>query len=99
MGLWAKRVLGDLVSPNSTNRAKTGVKRSLLVEADGGGPLAVVPGANVRHDEPLEATLVAAVVEHPKPTKESPRTCVWTRAMNNRPTRELVEGRNYVPHI
>ena len=69
MGLWARRVLGNLVGPNPTERAKTGVKRSLLVETDG-GPLAVVAAANVRDDKLLEAALDAVVIEHPKPTEE-----------------------------
>src|SRR5688572_13493554 len=38
---------GDLVGPNPTDRAKMGVKRSLLVEADGGPLSVVVAGANV----------------------------------------------------
>jgi putative transposase len=50
---------GDLVGPNPTDRAKTGVKRSLLVEADGGPLAVVVAGANVRDDKLLEATLDA----------------------------------------
>src|SRR4051812_19716550 len=41
---------GDLIAPNPTDRAKNGVKRSLLVEADGGALAVVVAGANVRED-------------------------------------------------
>jgi putative transposase len=41
------RAGGDLVGPNPTDRAKNGVKRSLLVEADGGPLAIVVAGANV----------------------------------------------------
>jgi putative transposase len=49
------------------------VKRSILVEADG-GPLAVVlAGANVRDDKLLEATLEAVVVERPRPNEEAPQ--------------------------
>jgi hypothetical protein len=48
---------------NPTDRAKNGVKRSLLVEADGGPLAVVVAGANVRDDKLLAATLDAIVVE------------------------------------
>ena len=72
---------GDLVGPNPTDRAKTGVKRSLLVEADGGPLAVVVAGANVRDDKLLEATLDAVVVERvPNLPRNRPSTCVWTRA-------------------
>ena len=80
---------GDLVGPNPTDRAKNGVKRSLLVEADGGGPLSVViAGANVPDIKLLEATLDAIVVERPAPTEQAPcyeHTCAWrTRATTKR---------------
>jgi putative transposase len=35
-GATGKARFGDLVGPNPTDRAKTGVKRSLLAEANGG---------------------------------------------------------------
>src|SRR5215207_1212171 len=41
---------GDLLGPNPTDRGKNGVKRSLLVEADGGPLSVVVAGANMRDD-------------------------------------------------
>ena len=88
------------MGPNPTDRAKTGVKRSLLVEAHGGPLAVVVARANVREDKLLEATLDALVLERPEPTEESPQhLCLDKGYDDNRPTRELVEGRNYVPHI
>ena len=87
------------MGPNPTDRAKTGVKRSLLVEADGGPLAVVVAGANVRDDKLLEATLDAVVVERPEPTEESSQHLCLDKGYYNRLTRELVEGRNYVPHI
>ena len=52
---------GDLVGPNPTDRGKNGVKRSLLVEKDG-GPLAVaIAGANVPDVQLLAATIDAVV--------------------------------------
>lgn len=70
-----------------------------MVEA-GGGPLsAVVAGANVRDDKLLEATLDAVVVERPEPTEGPPQNLCLDKGYDNRTSRELVEGRGYVPHI
>ena len=60
---------------NPTDRAKKGVKRSILVEADGGPLSVVVAGANVRDDKLLAATLDAIVVERPEPPTKRPSTC------------------------
>src|SRR4051794_15957117 len=90
---------GDLTGPNPTDRGKNGVKRSLLVEADGGPLAVVVAGANVRDDKLLAATLDAIVVERPKPTEEAPQHLCLDKGYDNQPTRELVEEREYVPHI
>jgi putative transposase len=90
---------GDLVGSNPADRAKTGVKRSLLVEADGGGPFAVVAGVNVRDDELLEATLDGVMVQRPKPTEEAPQHLCLDKGYDKPSRRELVEGRNYFSHI
>src|SRR4030095_9818038 len=55
---------GGAGGPTRTDRAKPGVKQSLLVEADG-GPLAItIAGANVPDAQLLEAT-IDAIVLHP----------------------------------
>jgi putative transposase len=87
------------VGANPTDRAKKGVKRSLLVEADGGPLSVVVAGANVRDDKLLGATLDAVVVERPEPTEEAPQHLCLDKGYDNRPTRGLVEERGYVAHI
>ena len=75
------------------------MKRSLLVEADGGPLAIVVAGANVRDDKLLAATLNAVVVERPNPTKEAPQHLCLDKGYDNRTSRELVRDRNYVAHI
>lgn len=92
--------MGDLIGPNPTDRAKNGVKRSLLVEADG-GPLAVVvaAGANVRDDKLLAATLDAVVVERPKPSEEALQHLCLDKGYDNEPSREVVRERDYVAHV
>jgi putative transposase len=64
---------GDQIGPNPTDRAKMGVKRSILVEADGGPLSAVIAGANVPDFKLLEATLDALVIERPEPTDRAPQ--------------------------
>lgn len=63
---WARRVLGDSVGRNPTDRGKAGSKRSLLVNG-GGGPLSlVVAGANVHDTKLLAITPESIVVERPE---------------------------------
>ena len=90
---------GDLVGANPTDRAKVGVKRSILVEADGGPLSIVLAGANVPDFKLLEATLDAIVVERPEPTKEAPQHLCLDKGYDKQPAREVVERHGYVPHI
>ncbi len=90
---------GDLIGPNPTDRAKNGVKRSLLVEADGGPLAVVVGGATVGDDKLLAATLDAVVVERPKPVEEAPQHLCLDKGYDNKPAREVVRERDYVAHM
>ena len=90
---------GDHLGPNPTDRGKNGVKHSLLVEADGGPLSVIIPGANVRDDKPLAATLDAVVLERPEATEQTPQHLCLDKGFDNRPSREVVDGRSYVPHI
>jgi putative transposase len=90
---------GDCIGPNPTDRAKDGVKRSILVEADGGPLAAIVTAANVHDTKLLEATIEAIVVERPKITKDSPQHLCLDKGYDN-PTGWNAALRNeYVPHI
>jgi putative transposase len=90
---------GDLIGPNPTDRAKNGVKRSLLVEADGGPLSVVIAGANVPDFKLLEATVDAIVVERPAPTDRAPQHLGLDKGYDKAPAREIVEDRGYIPHI
>jgi putative transposase len=90
---------GDLVGPNPTDRAKNGVKRSILVEADGGPLSAIIAGAHVPDFKLLEATLDAAVVERPAPNDQAPQQLCLDKGYDNAPVREIVEERSYISHI
>ena len=91
---------GDRIGPNPTDRAKNGVKRSLLVEADGGPLSIVVAGANVPDFKLLEETLDAIVVERPVPSEESPQhLCLDKGYDKGEVVEEALETRGYTPHI
>lgn len=67
--------------PNPTDRAKSGTKRSLLVEGNG-IPIAVtVDGAN-RHDDMKMApeTLENIVIDRPEPTEDNPQNMCLDKA-------------------
>jgi putative transposase len=75
------------------------VKRSLLVEADGGPLAAVVAAANVHDTKLLAATLDAVVVPRPAPTPEAPQHLCLDKAYDNPTGRAAVVEHQYVPHI
>ena len=76
---------GKSVGPNPTDRAKPGVKQSLLVEADG-GPLAItIAGAKIPDAQLLDATIEAIVLERPEPEPDFPSTSASTRATTTTP--------------
>jgi putative transposase len=88
---------GDLVGPNPTDRAKPGVKRSLLVEAEG-GPLGVaVASANVPDAQLLATTIQAIVVERPEPDRLQ-HLCL-DKAYDNKTGWSVIVDYDYEAHI
>jgi putative transposase len=75
------------------------VKRSVLVEADGGPLAIVVAGANVHDTKLLAVTLDAIVVARPQPTSERPQHLCLDKAYDNPTGEEAVATHGYVPHI
>jgi putative transposase len=75
------------------------VKRSVLVEADGGPLAIVIAGANVHDTKLLAATLDAIVVARPAPTPEQPQHLCLDKAYDNPTGEEAVAAHGYVPHI
>jgi putative transposase len=90
---------GELVGPNPTDRAKNGVKRSILVEADGGPLSVVIAGANAPDFTLLEATLDAVVLERPACTEQAPQHLCLDKGYDKEPAREVAERHGYIPHI
>jgi putative transposase len=90
---------GDLIGRNPTDRGKNGVKRSLVVESDGGPLGATIAGANVHDTKLLATTLEAIVVERPHPTPEHPQHLCLDKGYDNPTGHETVVAYQYTPHI
>src|SRR5260221_8408691 len=90
---------GDLIGRNPTDRGKRGVKRSVLVEADGGPLAIVIAGANVRDTKLLAATLDAIVVTRPQPTSEQLQHLCLDKGYDNPTGADAVAANGYAPHI
>jgi putative transposase len=75
------------------------VKKSLLVEADG-GPLAVaIAGANVPDARLLDATIRAVVLERPAPEPGSPQHLCLDKGYDNEAGWGACVDHAYEPHI
>jgi putative transposase len=75
------------------------VKRSILVDADGGPLAAVVAAANVHDTKLLAATLDAVVVPRPQPMPDAPQHLCLDKAYDNPTGRAAAAEHDYVPHI
>ena len=90
---------GDLIGPNPTDRAKNGVKRSILVEA-GGGPLSVVvAGANIHDTKLLAATLEAVVVEQARPSDKAPQHLCLDKGYDYPTGEDAMAKHGFTPHV
>ena len=100
MVLLQKHLLGEKsTGPNPTDRAKSGTKRSILVDGKG-VPLGVcVDGAN-RHDMKMtKATLQSIVIYRPDPTIRSKQHMCMDRGYEFPEVYELLEEYGYTIHI
>jgi transposase len=90
---------GKKCGPNPTDRAKDGVKRSLLTEAAGVPIGLAIDGAN-RHDSKMvEATLESIPVKRPKPTRNNPQGMCLDKGYDYDNVRDLVKEFGYTAHI
>ena len=100
MVLLQKHLLGEKsTGPNPTDRAKSGTKRSILVDGKG-VPLGVcVDGAN-RHDMKMtKATLQSIVIYRPEPTIRSKQHMCMDKGYEFPEVYELLEEYGYTIHI
>ena len=81
--------MGEKTGPNPTDRAKSGVKRSLLTDGQG-VPLGVVAeGANRNDFKMARETLESVAVERPEPTAEEPQHLCMDKGYDYEEIREL----------
>jgi putative transposase len=99
-GVMTKAPLGcDLTGPNPTDRAKRGVKRSVLVEGNGVPLGVVVDGANRNDFKMARATLESIPIDRPKPTQEVPQHLCLHKGYDYDEVRELGKEFGYTLHI
>jgi putative transposase len=75
------------------------VKRSLVVEADGGPLGLAIAGANVHDTKLLAKTLAAIVVERPAPTAGAPQQLCLDKGYDNPTGHQAAVAHHYTPHI
>ena len=92
------RFEGDKRGPNPTDRAKSGTKKSVIVEQQG-GPLGVaIEGANVHDTKLLGETIEAIVVERPDP-EQVPQNLCLDKAYDNPTGEGAARDAGYTAHI
>lgn len=92
---WARRAKGGHVGPNPTDRGKSGTKRSLLVDGDGGPLSVVVAGANVNDFKLLRGTIGSLVVER----SGCEQHLSLDKGYDNIEGEQEARSNGYVPHI
>jgi putative transposase len=90
---------GEATGSNPTDRAKSGTKRSLLVEGRG-VPLAIEVGPANRHDAKLlAATLDGVVVERPEVSEKEKQHLCLDKGYAGEPTQQIGQQRGYEVHV
>jgi putative transposase len=90
---------GIQVGPNPTDRAKNGVKRSVLVEGHGLPLAAIIAGANVPDAQMLDATIRAVVLERPPVEPGWEQHLLLDKGYDNDTGYGVCVDHEYVPHI
>jgi putative transposase len=90
---------GKKSGPNPTDRAKQGVKRSLLTEADGVPVGVAVDGANRNDFKMMKETLESIPVKRPKPTRKKPQGLCLDKGYDYDEARDLAKEFGYTAHI
>jgi putative transposase len=100
MAPWEKRRwAGKKSGPNPTDRAKSGVKRSVLTEGHGVPIGLAVDGAN-RHDMKLvRETIESIIVKRPKPTKKKKQHMCLDKGYDYDAVRDILKEFGFTAHI
>lgn len=90
---------GEQTGPNPTDRAKSGVKRSLLTEGHG-VPLGVAVEGAQRHDMKLvRPTIESLVVQRPEPNEEQPQGMCLDKGYDYQEVRDILVEFGFTAHI
>jgi transposase len=90
---------GQASGPNPTDRAKQGVKRSLLVDAKG-VPLAIEVAAANRHEvKMLAQTLDGVLLERPAASKGKKQNLCLDKGYAGKASQEVGQQRGYKVHV
>ena len=91
--------MGKKTGPNPTDRAKKGVKRSLLTESSGVPIGLAIDGAN-RHDSKMTKAIIKSIpVKRSKPTKKNTQGMCLDKGYDFGEIRDLVKEFGYTAHI
>jgi putative transposase len=93
------RMGGDKIGPNPTDRAKNGVKKSLLTDGAGGPLSIIIAGANVNDHLLLQQTLDSIVIERPESKRGQSQHLCLDKGYDNTPSRQVVKEHQYKDHI
>jgi putative transposase len=85
--------------PNPTDRAKSGTKRSLLVDGKGVPLGMTVDGANIHDMKMTQATLQSIVICRPVPTIKSEQHICLDKGYDFPEVYELLQDYGYTIHI
>ena len=90
---------GKKTGPNPTDRAKLGVKRSLLCEGRGVPIGLVVDGANRNDFKLARATIKSIPIKRPRPTRRHRQGLCLDKGYDYNEVRELAKEFGYTAHI
>jgi len=90
---------GEKTGPNPTDRAKSGVKRSILTEGRGVPVGLAIAGANRLDYQLLAETLASVPVARPAPTEEVPIHLCADKGYDYADVDAIVEQEGFTPHI
>lgn len=91
--------MGGKTGPNPTDRAKSGTKRSILVEADGVPVGLAVAGANVNDFKLARETIESIPVKRPRPSRHKPQNLCLDKGYDYDEVRDLAWEFGFTAHI
>jgi putative transposase len=90
---------GGSTGKNPTDRAKLGVKRSVMTEAAGIPIGLAVDGANRNDCKLAERTIASIAIPRPTPTQDAPQGVCLDKAYDHQFIRDLLDEMDFTAHI